>query len=129
MLAAAGNDALRRFVGETVIFFELGGNGFAQFGDAAARRVFGEPGGKRLGGGILDVLRRIEIGFARAETDDVLAGSLHRLGLGINGQGERRTQRCSALGNFVIHKKPEKITTGAGDCKWNSEMRRQAGTL
>ena len=53
-----------------------------------AGRVFGEPGGERLGGGVLDVLRRVEIRFARAEADDVLARGLHRLGLGINGQRE-----------------------------------------
>ena len=62
-----------------------------------ARRVFGEPGGERLGGGVLDVLRRVEVRFARAEADDVLAGGLHGLGLGVNGERERRRQRRGAL--------------------------------
>jgi hypothetical protein len=52
------------------------------------RGVFGEAGGQRLGGGVLDVLRRVEVRFAGAESDDVLAGGLHGFGLGINGQGE-----------------------------------------
>ena len=72
-------------------------------GMPAARRVFREPVGERLGGGVLDVLRRVEIRFARAKADDILAGGLHRLGLGINGQGERRRERRGAFGNFVIH--------------------------
>ncbi len=46
------------------------------------------PGGERLGGGVFDVLRRVEIRFARAEADDVLARGFHRLGLGVNGQRE-----------------------------------------
>jgi hypothetical protein len=60
----------------------------AQFRDAAAGRVFGEPGGERLGGGVLDVLRRVEIRFARAEADHVFAGGFHGLGLGVNGESE-----------------------------------------
>ena len=61
----------------------------AQFRNAAAGRVFGKTGGERLGGGVLDVLRRVEIRFARAEADDVFAGGLHGLGLGVNGERQR----------------------------------------
>ena len=103
MFAAARDDDLRRLVGEAVLALEFGGDGLAQFGNAAAGRVFGEPGGERLGGGVLDVLRRVEIRFARAETDDILAGGFHGLGLGINGQSEGRRQRGGAMRDFVIH--------------------------
>ena len=55
-------------------------------GNAAAGRVFGETGGERLGAGVLDVLRRVKIRLAGAETDDILAGGFHRLGFGVNGE-------------------------------------------
>ena len=100
MLAAARNDDLRRLVSEAVLAFEFVGDGLAQFRDAAAGRVFGEPGGERLGGGVLDELRRVEIRFARAEPDDVLARGLHGLGLGVNGERERRRQRRGAFVKF-----------------------------
>ena len=60
-------------------------------------RVFGEAGGERLGGGVFDVLRGVEVRFAGAEADDVLAFGLHLLGLGVNGQGERRGEGSGAL--------------------------------
>ena len=62
----------------------------AQLGDAGGGGVFGEAGGQRLGGGVLDVLGRVEVRFAGAEADDVQAVGLHLLGLRVNGQGERR---------------------------------------
>src|ERR1035441_4240869 len=103
MFAAARDDDLGGLVSQSVLALEFGGDGLAQFGDAAAGSVFGEPGGERLGGGVLDMLRRVEIRFARAEPDDVLARGLHGLGLGVNGQRERWRQRRGALRNFVIH--------------------------
>ena len=90
MLAAATHDDLRRLVSEAVFALELVSDGLAQFRDAAGWRVFCEPGGERLGGGVLDVLRRVEIRFAGAETHNVLACGLHGLGLRVNGEGERR---------------------------------------
>ncbi len=90
MLAAAGDDDLRWFVREAVFTLELVGDGLAQFRGAAGRRVFGEPGGERLGGGVLDVLGSVKIRFADAEAHDILARGFHGLGLGVNGEGERR---------------------------------------
>src|SRR5581483_9535436 len=86
MFAAVGDDDLRWLVGQAVLPFEFVGDGFAQFRDAAAGGIFGEPGGERFGGGVFDMLRRVEIGFARAETDDVFARGFHGFGLGINGE-------------------------------------------
>src|SRR6185312_183946 len=91
MFAAAGDNDLGGLVGEPVFFFVLVGDGLAQFGDAGGGRVFRETVGERLGGGVFDVLRRIKIRFTRAEADDVFTGGLHRLGLGIDSQCERRT--------------------------------------
>jgi hypothetical protein len=50
--------------------------------------VVARVGTRRLGGGD-DRRRRGEVGFPRAEADDVLAGCLQRLGLGIDGEGRR----------------------------------------
>ena len=88
MFPAARDDDLRWLVSQSVLAQKFGSDGFAQFRDAAARRVFREPIGQRFRGGILDVLRRVEIRFARAEADHVFTGGLHRLGLGINRQSQ-----------------------------------------
>ncbi len=96
MLAATTDDDLARLVGQAVLALELVGDGLAQFGDAAARGVFGEPGLERLDRGILDVLRSIKIRFARAEPDDVLSLGLPLLGLRVDGQGQGGSQRRRA---------------------------------
>ena len=44
-----------------------------------------------------DVLWRREVGLARAETDDVLASGLERLGLGVNGKRGRLSDRGQSL--------------------------------
>jgi len=62
---------LRRLVSETFSAFELVGDGLAQFRDATGRRVFCEPGGERLGGSILDELRRVKIRFTGAKADNI----------------------------------------------------------
>ena len=50
MFAAAGNNDLRRLVAEPVLAFEFVRDGLAQFRNAAAGRVFGEPSFERLDG-------------------------------------------------------------------------------
>ncbi len=69
----------RGLVGEAVLALVLVGDGRAQFGDAGGGGVFGEAGGQRLGAGVLDVLRRVEVRLAGAEADDVQAVGLHLL--------------------------------------------------
>ena len=61
---------------------------FAQRRQAGGRRVFGVPLIKGVFGGIDDVLRRIEIRFARAEADDGLPLRLHRLSFRGDGKGK-----------------------------------------
>jgi hypothetical protein len=97
MFAAAGDDDLGGLVGEAVLAFVFVGDGCAQLRDAGGGGVFGEAGGQRLGGGVFDVLRGVEVRFAGAETDDVQAVGLHLLGLRVNGEGERGCERSCAF--------------------------------
>ena len=71
VLGAAGDEDLIGAVFEPVFTPELVADRLFQRGRAVNGRVFGLAlfeGGDR---GLLDVLRRVEIGFARAEADDV----------------------------------------------------------
>ena len=79
---------MRWFVGEAVLALEFIRDSFAQFGNARSRRVFSESGGERFGAGVFDVLRRVKIRFARAETNDIFTCCLHGFGLGINDERE-----------------------------------------
>ena len=85
MLAAAVYDDLVRLVLDAVVAMELVGDRLAQFRDTAAGRVFGEAVGQRLRGGVLNVLRRVEVRLTGAEADDVLASGAQFFGLGRNG--------------------------------------------
>ena len=117
MFAAATDDDLGRFVGQAIFAFEFVGNRLAQFGNAAARGVFGEPFVQRFDRSVFDMLRRVEIRFTRAEADDVLAFGLHLLGLGVDGQSQRRGERGGALGDSVVHKSRKPIAVRAGERK------------
>ena len=59
-----------RRVIETVVALEFRDDRLLQRRGAADRRVFGEALVDRVDGRIFDVLRRIEIRFARAQTDE-----------------------------------------------------------
>ena len=69
----------------------LGRDGLAQRRDPRRRRVavVGRVAAG-LDGRLDDVGRGREVRLARPEADDVLAGGLERLGLGVDGQGGRR---------------------------------------
>ena len=98
MFAAAGDDDLRRLVGRGRFRAEIfSAMASRNSGMPAAGRVFGEPGGERLGAGVLDVLRRVEVRLARAEPHDILAGGLHGLGFGVDCQRERGRKGGGAL--------------------------------
>ena len=58
------------------------------------------PALKRLDGGRFDMLRRIEIGFAGAESADVDPFGLHRLGFAIDRKRQGRGQLGGARGDF-----------------------------
>ena len=89
MLAAAGDCDLRGIVGQPVVALKLVGNGLLQLGNAGRGRVFCEAFIERLLGGVLDVVGRVEVRFAGAESDDVLAFSLEAFGLGADGERNR----------------------------------------
>ena len=63
------------------------GDGLAEGGDARRGGILGLAVGQGLGAGVLDELRGVEVGLADAEADDVLAGGLEGLRLGIDGEG------------------------------------------
>ncbi len=73
LLAAAGHQDLLRGVVQPVVALELGDDGLLECGGAADGGVLGEALVDRRDGGILDVLRRIEVRFAGPQSDDVLA--------------------------------------------------------
>ena len=87
VLAAVGDDDLRR--GDLVagVPQRLRGDGLLQLGQAAGRRVavVARVAAGR-DGGLDDVVGRREVGLAGAEADDRLARRLQRLGLGVDRQ-------------------------------------------
>ncbi len=103
MFAAAGDDDLRRLVSQAVLPLEFVGDRLAQFGDAGGGSVFGEAVGQRLGAGIFDMLRRVEVRLARPEAYDILSLGLHLLGLRVNGKRQRRRERRRTARDFIVH--------------------------
>ena len=97
VLRARRDDDLRRVVVEPLLLFELFGDLLAQRGKARGRGVFGAAVVQRLFRRVDDVLRGIEVGFARAETDDGLPFRLHRLCLGGDRKGQRGRNGRNAL--------------------------------
>ena len=97
MLAAVGDEHLRRRALVAAVAQRLGGDRLAQLGQPGSGRVavVARIGARRHGGGD-DVLRRREVGLAGAEADDVLAGRLQRLGLGVDGERRRLGDGCEA---------------------------------
>ena len=101
----------RWLVAQAIVAFEFVRHGLAQFRNARRRSVFlVKPFGQRLVAGVLDVLRRVKIRFANAETNDILTIGLHLFGLRINGQGQRRGQGRGAMRNLIFHKLKKQIT-------------------
>src|SRR5437867_12379163 len=67
---------------------------------AEAGCVFGKAGLQSIDSGFFDVLGRVKIRFACAETAHVNAFSLHRFGFAIDRESERGSQLGGAFGNF-----------------------------
>ena len=94
LLAAVGHQHLLGRHREVRVAQGLGGDGLAQGRDPARRgvAVVGRVAAG-LDGGLDDVRGCREVRLAGPESDDVLAGRLQRLGLGVDGQGGGRGDR------------------------------------
>ena len=88
MLRAVADDDLARAIFEAVVGRKFFGDGLAQFRQAGAGRVFGKTAFERGDAGGLDMFRRIEVRFARAEAADIDAFALHRLRFAVDRKGE-----------------------------------------
>jgi len=90
LLAAAGDQDLFGGIVQAVVALELGDDGLLQRGGATHRGVLGETLVDGRDGGILDVLRCIEIRLAGSQSDDVLAFGFQFGRTGGDGEGGRR---------------------------------------
>src|SRR5206468_305882 len=90
-LLAAGADAdLRSLVLELVLALELAHDGRLELGNAVDRGIARMAGVDGAFGGRADVLRRIEVGLAGAEPDDVAAAGFELARLVRHRDGGRR---------------------------------------
>src|SRR5205085_11730817 len=88
MLCPAAHHHLARAITELVIGLELVRDRLAQLRETRARRVFRESRFERGDRRLLDVLRRIEIRFARAEAADIDAFGFHRFRFAVDRESE-----------------------------------------
>ena len=102
VLAPVGDEDLARVAPEAGVAQRLRGDRLLQLREAAGGRVpvvlDVEAGGGR---GLDDVGGGREVGLTGAEADDVLAGRLERLRLGVDGQGGGRGDGGQTLGGAV----------------------------
>ena len=103
VLRAVGDDDLRGFVFKSVVALEFFADRAAQFGQSRRGRVLRFPLLKRLDARFDDMRGRGEIGFADAEIDDALAGSLHCLRLCADRQRLRRRNGLNPLCQPFFH--------------------------
>ena len=89
VLGTAGHNDLFRLVVQTVFFFQLFGNGLADFENAYGSGVAGLSFANGLARSILNRGWCRKIGFARSKAHDVLSVGNHLLGQGIDSDCER----------------------------------------
>ena len=99
LLAARGDDGLRRFVLQPVVALELGADRLAQRRRAGHGGVPGVVVADRLDGSFLDMVRRRKVGLPRRQADHVLAGRLHLQELALCGIGGRGLDAAKAVGD------------------------------
>ncbi|MNV28831.1 hypothetical protein D3C71_1200340 [compost metagenome] len=105
-LAARGDVNLVGFVGQAVLARELGDDGGLQLGHAVGVGVFRLAALDGLDGRRLDVVGRVEVRFAGAQTDDVAAFAFQFPGPGGHGQGGRRLDAGEGGGLKAGHDYP-----------------------
>ena len=99
LLAAAADGDLRRLVGQPVLALEFLGDRPLQLGDAVDGGIFRLAALDRLDRRLLDVVGRIEIGFAGAKADHVEAGGFQLARLAGDGHGRRRLDPFERAGD------------------------------
>ena len=99
LLAASADRDLARLVVEIVVALELGDDGRLELGNAVDVGVFRLAFVERALGRVLDVLRRVEIGFARGQRDDVPPLRLELTGLRRHRDGGGRLDAIQTVGN------------------------------
>src|SRR5262249_51274334 len=103
VLPAATRHHLVARVGEAVLAPELLADGVLQLGGAADRSVLREPARQRLARGRLDVLRRLEIGLAGRQVDDVASLGTQGRRLGRQAEGRGGLDAAHARGELEGH--------------------------
>jgi hypothetical protein len=99
LLAARGDDSLRRLVVEPVVALHLGRDRLAQGRRAGHGGVLGVVGVDRLDCRFLDVVGRREVGLAGGQADHVFARCFHLQELALRGIGRRGLDAAETIGN------------------------------
>ena len=98
LLSTRADNRLLRLVIQIVLALELFGNRLAQFRNTGNRRVLRFTAVDRLDGGLLDVVRRVEIRLASAKADYVAAFGLEVAGFLRDGNGGRGLYAGKGIG-------------------------------
>ena len=102
LFATTGYQNLVGFVFQTVVPFELRDNRFLQCRRTIHRGVFGLAVADGLDGGHLDVFGGVEVRFAGAQANDVLAGRPEFRGFVGHGEGGRGLDRLYTAGKLKV---------------------------
>ena len=86
MLGAARDDDFVTGIIKSLVPLEFGDDGVPRFQGPGDGSVLGHPVVECLDGGLLDIVRSIEIGLTGSEPDHVLAIGLHLLGFCCDGK-------------------------------------------
>ncbi len=84
-------------IAQAVILLDGMAYGLAQFRYSSGGGISGFPIPDGLEGRFLDIFRGVEIRLANPEADNVGAAGPQFLGLGVDGQGDRRLDICQSL--------------------------------
>src|SRR3546814_7043152 len=84
---AAVQTHLTWLIYQPVVALELRGNSLLQFRRAVDCRIFGLPRADRGNGGVLDEIRRIEVGLTRRKTNNVNACAFQLVDPAGHGKG------------------------------------------
>jgi hypothetical protein len=98
VLGAAGDDDIRRGIGEAVLVGELAADRLLEGGHAGDHGILGKALGDGIDGRLLGVGRGIQVGFARAQAQNVLALGLEGLVLRVDGDGLGRADAPGTRG-------------------------------